>query len=150
MASKAVKQRYFVKASPSKVFNAITEPRILKKWFLGTAKLSPRKGGNYTFTWRGDPTLQSGKVLSFVRDKSLSLSWPALQKGKQVGMTRATFRLKAKEDGTILDLNHTGFRSGAWWNENYAAVCSGWAYFLLNLKSVLQYGRDLRSPEDVF
>jgi uncharacterized protein YndB with AHSA1/START domain len=149
MASKTVKQRYFIKAPPSKVFRAITEPRLLRRWFLASAKFSPRKGGNYTFSWGGS-MVQSGKVLSYVRDKSLSLSWPGVQSEKPPGMTRATFRLRPKEDGTVLDLTHTGFKSGALWTENYAAVCSGWAYFLMNLKSVLQHGRDLRSAQDVF
>lgn len=93
---------------------------------------------------------QSGKVLSYARDKSLSLSWPQVLRGKSLGMTRATFRLKPKDNGTILDVNHSGFKTGTLWNENYAAVCSGWAYFLMNLKSVLQNGRDLRSEKDVF
>ncbi len=147
--AKSVKQRYFLKAPPNRVFKALTEPSLLRKWFVASAKFSPRTGGNYTFNWGGEMS-QSGKVLSFVRDTSLSLSWPQVQRGKPLGMTRATFRLKPKDDGTILDVNHTGFRTGALWNENYAAVCSGWAYFLLNLKSVLQHGRDLRSQQDVF
>ncbi len=147
--AKSVKQRYFLKAPPDRVFKALTEPSLLRKWFVASAKFSPRTGGNYTFSWGGEMS-QSGKVLSFVRDKSLSLSWPQVQRGKPLGMTRATFRLKPKDDGTILDVNHTGFRTGVLWNENYAAVCSGWAYFMLNLKSVLQHGRDLRSQQDVF
>src|SRR5437867_1455022 len=149
MASKTVKQRYFIKAPPSKVFKALTEPRLLKKWFLTSAKMSPRKGGNYTVNW-SEGMGQSGKVLSYTRDKSLSLTWPQVQRGKPLGMTRATFRLRAKDEGTILDVSHTGFKSGTLWNENYASVCSGWAYFLMNLKSVLQHGRDLRSAQDVF
>jgi len=149
MATRTVKQRYFIKAPPSKVFKAITEPRLLKRWFLVSAKFSPRKGGNYTFSWGGS-MVQSGKVLSYARDKSLSLSWPQVQREKPLGMTRATFRLKPKENGTILDVTHTGFKSGTLWTENYAAVCSGWAYFLMKLKSLLQHGRDLRSAQDVF
>ncbi len=147
--ARSVKQRYFLKVPPNRVFRALTEPSLLRKWFVASARMSPRKGGNYSFNWGGEMS-QSGKVLNYVRDKSLSFSWPQVQRGKPLGMTRATFRLKPKDDGTILDVNHTGFRTGTLWSENYAAVCSGWAYFLVNLKSVLQYGRDLRSPQDVF
>jgi len=146
---KSVKQRYFFKAPPEKVFRSLTQPSLLRKWFVASAKLSPRTGGNYTFNWGGEMA-QSGKILGYVRDKSLSLSWPQVQRGKSLGMTRATFRLKPKDNGTILDVNHTGFKSGALWNENYAAVCSGWAYFMMNLRSVLEGGRDLRSDQDVF
>jgi len=146
---RAVKQRYFFKAPPERVFRALTEPTQLQKWFVSSAKFSPRTGGNYTFNWGGEIS-QSGKVLGYTRDKSLSLSWPQVQRGKELGMTRAAFKLKPKDKGTILDVNHTGFKSGALWNENYAAVSSGWAYFLQNLRSVLEYGRDLRSDKDIF
>src|SRR5712692_10687692 len=147
--SKSVRQRYFFKAPPEKVFRALTQPSLLKKWFVASAKFSPRTGGNYTLTWGGEMT-HSGKVLNYVRDKSLSLSWPQVQSEKQLGMTRATFKLKPKDNGTILEVNHTGFKSGTLWIKNYADVCSGWAYFLMNLKSVLLHGRDLRSEQDVF
>jgi uncharacterized protein YndB with AHSA1/START domain len=146
---RSVKQRYFVSVPPEKVFRALTQPSLLRKWFVASAKFSPRTGGNYTFNWGGEMS-QSGKVLGYVRDKSLSLSWPQVQRGKPLGMTRATFKLKAKDNGTLLDVNHTGFKNGTLWNENYSSVCSGWAYFLMNLKSVLQHGRDLRSQQDVF
>ena len=145
--SRAARQGVFVQAPPPKVFEALTEPRLLKKWFLESATLSPRKRGNYTFTWQGGYS-HSGKVLDYAKDRKLSLSWPAYLKGNLLGTTRATFKIKPKDDGTVLELTHSGFKSGNQWVELYGAVCSGWAYFLTNLKSVLQYGRDLRSSYD--
>jgi len=145
--SRTIKQGLYIRAPPDKVFRALTEPRLLKKWFLSSAKLSPRKGGNYQFAWHGGYT-HTGKVLDYLRDKRLSLSWPGIIRGKLLGNTRVTFRLKPKTDGTFLEMTHTGFKAGNLWIELYGAVCSGWAYFLMNLKSVIQHGRDLRSPED--
>ena len=145
--SRTIKQGHFIQAPVNKVFKAITEPRLLKRWFLESAKISPRKGGNYTFTWQGGYS-HSGKVLDYVRDKRLSLSWPEFWKGKQLGTTRATFRLRPKDEGTYLEISHSGFKSGSQWVESYGGTCTGWAYFLTNLKSVLQHGRDLRSSFD--
>ncbi len=146
--SRTIKQRLFIKAPPSKVFKAITEPRLLKRWFIASAKLSPRKGGNFSFKWQGGYTL-SGKVLDYTRDKKLSLSWRhGKEEEKPLGTTRVSFKLKPKEDGTILELAHSGYKSGNPWIEEYAMHSSGWAYYLTNLKSVLQHNRDLRSPLD--
>ncbi|TMI24574.1 SRPBCC domain-containing protein [Candidatus Bathyarchaeota archaeon] len=142
-----VKQRYFIRTPIGKVFASLTQPRMLRRWFIASAQLSPRKGGNYTFTWHGGYH-HSGKVLSYARDRTLSLSWPAFWKSKPLGMTRATFRLKTKDDGTILDLTHSGFRNSRPWIETYGGTCSGWAYFLTNLKSVLKQNKDLRSTYD--
>ncbi len=36
---------YFENAQPEKVFKALTDPKILVKWFLSKAKLDPKKGG---------------------------------------------------------------------------------------------------------
>ena len=79
-----VKQRHFIHAPIGKVFTSLTEPRMLRKWFLSSAQLSPRKGGNYAFTWHGGYH-HSGKVLSFARDKALSLSWPQFGKANLSG-----------------------------------------------------------------
>jgi uncharacterized protein YndB with AHSA1/START domain len=49
--TRTIRQRYLIGAPVDKVFNALSEPLLLKKWFLASAKLSPRKGTNYTFTW---------------------------------------------------------------------------------------------------
>jgi uncharacterized protein YndB with AHSA1/START domain len=146
--SRTIKQRVFIKAPPSKVFKAITEPHLLKRWFIASAKLSPRKGGNFSFEWQGGYTL-SGKVLDYARDRKLSLSWRhGKEEERPLGITRVSFKLKPKEDGTILELTHSGYKSGNPWIEEYAEHSSGWAYYLTNLKSVLQHNRDLRSPLD--
>ncbi len=71
--TRAIKQRYFIGAPVDKVFKMLTEPFLLKKWFLASAKLYPRKGTNYTFAWERGFS-HSGKVLGFLRDKHLSLS----------------------------------------------------------------------------
>jgi len=66
-----------------------------------------------------------------------------------LGTTRVTFKLKPKDKGTLMQMTHSGFKkAGDAWVETYAQTHSGWAYFLTNLKSVLQAGHDLRRPDD--
>ncbi len=148
--SRTIKEAYYIKAPPSKVFNHLTSPAKLKRWFLGGAKLVPRKGGNYQFTWQGGYN-HTGKVTDYAKDAKLGLTWPQFWEGKPVGNTRVTFRLKPKENGTILQLTHTGYKkAGDPWVQLYAMTYSGWAYYCMNLKSVVETGRDLRRPDDVF
>jgi len=141
-----VKQRYFYNADPDEVFNALTKPKRLVKWFLEDAKIKPKEGSSYTFTWGGGFS-HTGKVEKVVTDRSLVLSWPDTIKGK-VYTTRASFTLAKKGKGTLLDLVHTGFKEGPDWVWLYGAIQSGWAYYLTNLKSVLNEGVDLRSKYD--
>jgi len=141
-----VEQVYYYEASPQKVFAALTKPKKLVRWFLSDAKIKPKEGSSYTFTWEGG-TSHTGKVKKVVPDRTLILTWPDRLKGK-VYETEVTFALRRKGDGTILKVTHTGFKEGDDWVWLYGAIESGWAYFLMNLKSVLDEGVDLRSKHD--
>ena len=142
-----VDQEYFFEATPKVVFAALIEPKQLVKWFLSSAKIEPRKGGDYRFTWRGGYK-HSGEVRKIVRDKTLVLTWPDKFENGQVYETQVSFTLAKKGSGTLLKLKHTGFKKGDDWVWLYGAIQSGWAYYLTNLKSVLAQGIDLRSDYD--
>lgn len=139
-----IKQEYYIKAPTWKVFHGFTSSEKLKVWFLQKARIEPKKGGMYKFTWIGGYT-NSGKVLDCVKDKKLVLDWP---QGK-LGTTKATFTFKKKGKGTLLYLTHSGFGTSPSWIEMYSGTKSGWAYYIMNLKSLIGGGKDLRSPEDL-
>ena len=142
----AIEQQYYFDSNPSEVFRALTEPSQLVKWFLASAKIKPRAGGSYTFTWQGGSS-HTGVVKKAVAGRVLVLSWPDRVKGKTY-LTQASFTFSKKGSGTLLTLKHTGFRQGDDWVWLFGAIQSGWAYFLTNLKSVLGQGKDLRSKHD--
>jgi len=48
-ASFTISQLYYFKAPPRKVFQAMTDPKILVNWFLSKAKIEPKEGGTYSF-----------------------------------------------------------------------------------------------------
>jgi uncharacterized protein YndB with AHSA1/START domain len=141
-----VRQRYYYDADPDEVFKALTKPKKLVKWFLEEAKIKPKVGSSYTFTWE-EGVSHSGKVEKVVPDKSLVLSWPDTIKGK-VYRTEVSFTLTKKGKGTLLEVVHMGFKEGPDWVWLYGAIQSGWTYYLTNLKSVLNEGVDLRSKYD--
>jgi uncharacterized protein YndB with AHSA1/START domain len=136
----------FIHASPKRVFKWISEDKRLTRWFSDTAAISGRKGGSYRLGWEGGPT-HSGKVLEFVRGKRLTLSWqwPGQER---LGTTELSLTLEPKEKGTVLRFVHSGFQRSGDWVELYEGAIRGWTYFMMNLKSVLESDRDLRSPLD--
>jgi len=141
-----IKVRYYYDASPADVFKALTKPKKLTKWFLDDARIKPKEGTGYEFSWKGYPS-QKGRVEKVVTDRLLILTWPNVVKGK-VYHTKVSFNLAKKGKGTILEVTHTGFEEGDDWIWLYGAIQAGWAYFLMNLKSVLTEGVDLRSKHD--
>ena len=142
-SSFTIEQSYFFKAPPQKVFQALTDPKILVKWFLSKAKIVPQKEGEYDFEWIGGYHM-TGRVKQFVADKAVSFSWHDKVPSGELVETTAAFRVEKQGNGTILKLEHSGFKDP----EHFAECASRWAYYLTNLKSVLDWGNDVRSEHD--
>jgi len=142
-----IEQSFYYEAPPETVFAALTEPDQLTKWFVSKAKVDHKKGGKVEFTWLGGHKMK-GKVKRFVPGKKVTYAWrDDLGKGKE-GRTLAEFEVTKKGTGTKLKLTHSGFGGSKAWVELYGGIQSGWAYYLMNLKSVLHQGNDLRSEYD--
>ena len=142
-ASYTAEQSYYIRSSPSKVFDSLTNPRGLVKWFLTGATLSPKPGGAFAFDWIGGYHMD-GKVLAYSKGRSVSFLWVDRLPNGRLAETTVAFRLRRKGKGTVLHLRHSGFRVPA----HFAECASRWAYYLTNLKSVLDHGQDLRSEWD--
>ncbi len=136
-------QSYYFKAPPERVFQALVSPKVLVKWFLSKAKVEQKKGGNYSFDWIGGYHM-TGKVKRFELNKSVSYSWSDKLRNGKIAKTTVTFKVRKKGRGTLLELRHTGFKDP----EHFAECASRWAYYLTNMKSVLDHRIDLRSKYD--
>ncbi len=139
----SIEQSYYFAAPPDRVFAGVTEPKQLVRWFLSKAKVEPKKGGKYSFDWIGDYHMD-GKVKKFEKDESVAFSWHDKLPNGKMADTTASFKVSKKGRGTILRLRHTGFKDP----EHFADCSSRWGYYLTNMKSVLDNGKDLRSKYD--
>jgi uncharacterized protein YndB with AHSA1/START domain len=144
--SLVIEQSFFVKAPVREVFRALSDPSELARWFLKSARLPPKKGEDYEFVWQGGHR-HEGQVLEFLPNRRLSLSWPNRYRNATL-WTKVTFTVSKEGRGTRLRLRHAGYPRSGGWVEVYGDTQSGWAYFLLNLRSVLERGHDLRSAKD--
>jgi uncharacterized protein YndB with AHSA1/START domain len=142
-----VEQTFYYARSPRRVFAALTEPKGLASWFLQDAEVELREGGPFRFTWRGGYTMR-GKVRAVRPPAMVEFAWTDRFPGGKVFRTVARFDLRKKGPGTVLKLTHRGFKSGRKWVVLHGAVASGWAYYLTNLRSVLEHRVDLRSDLD--
>ncbi|HKZ22281.1 MAG TPA: SRPBCC domain-containing protein [candidate division Zixibacteria bacterium] len=137
-------QRYLYQAKPEKVFRALTDAKELTKWFLKDARVQLKKGGKMKFVW-SPKDKHENKILDLVPNKRLRMTWPTMGWGGTPKTdTYVTFSLTPKGKYTLLQIEHTGFGPGEEWVMYYAGTYSGWTYYLLNLKSWLEHGIDLR------
>jgi uncharacterized protein YndB with AHSA1/START domain len=145
--SPAVKETFYYDVPPARVFAALTEPKGLCRWLLEDAEFELRKDAPFRFRWIGGYSMK-GEVRKFRKGRTVELAWnDRPPKGKTM-RTVARFELKAQGPGTLLALRHTGFKAGRRWLLLRSSVQAGWAYYLTNLRSVLEHGVDLRSELD--
>lgn len=150
----AVVVERFIKATPERVWNALTRQEELERWFFAEARTDPRPGGTYDVWWRSKrrPELDHrrfGKYLDFDPFTRLSFEWRGDQAGPRglrgVGDTVVTITLTPEAGGTRLRLTHTGWNSTDLARTECDSHQGGWTFFMDNLASVLETGKDRRA-----
>ena len=142
MKTREIKQAFHIRAPVASVFKALSEPKMLTRWFLGKAELEPQKGGKYCFTWIGSYA-QNGNVLDFKKNEKMVIDWTGAKE-----RTVVTFTTKKAGRETQLIMRQSGFTNSTTSIEEARGVSAGWAYYLMNLKSVLENNSDLRHKQD--
>lgn len=142
-----IEQTFYYAASPAQVYAALTDSNRLTKWFVDSAEVALKKGGAFRLTWEAGYAMR-GKVKEVDPEKLLVVAWVDRLEGGKVFETEARFDLTKKGKGTLLKVTHRGFKKGSKWIGLYGAVQSGWAYYLTNLRSVIEHGTDLRTRHD--
>jgi len=132
---RTLEKELFIKASPQRVFQALTRSSDLERWFLVKAEVDVRPGGAIRFEW-GPGMFEVGKILVCEAPHRLSYSWEA----NGPGPTTVTFELVGENDGTRLRLTHTGIGEGEDWDRYYTSVKSGWSAHLKDLAAWLETG----------
>ncbi len=143
--TRSVSHQYFIRASPKRVFKAITDSKWLVRWLSDFAQITAKKDGQYELGWDNGPQ-HSGTILEFIPGKSMTLSWE--WEGIELQGTKFKLSVRKKGNGSILKVEHLGFPIQDKWNNLYGGTEWGWAYFAMNLKSLLESGHDLRSKYD--
>ena len=127
-----------IAAPVDKVFEMWTNPDNIKKWFLADAKMDMRKGGGYEWTWIIG-TKETGKILSYKKPGKFSFTFAG---------SKCDLKLKKDKDGSMVVLHQYNIPQTDSSKVNVHLSCScGWTFYLTNLKTVLEYGIDLREKD---
>jgi uncharacterized protein YndB with AHSA1/START domain len=126
-----------INASPEVIFKAITDPEELTQWFPDQAVFEPSTGGKVSFDFSEKQSEKEGgckvrgTIVEFISNKKISYTWERTDTESKNSKTVVTWELeKIKDDGTRVNLKHTGFTS----NDMAKEHDKGWTYFLPRLK----------------
>jgi len=98
----SIKTELHLRASPSRVWRALTDPEQLSQWLM-PAELTAQVGGHLSFD-AGQWGIIHGEVLAMEPERLLRISWrnPPLD-------TTVTWTLSPEGTGTRLLMEHAGF-----------------------------------------
>ncbi len=120
------------------VFDYFADSHKLALWFPDQAIIEPELGGKYHFRWNGKEGVWSGLVTDFIRGNTIGFTW---QPPGDPVETQVRFKFSPHGAETSMVLVHSGFTS----SEALDKAVKTWVFYLQNLKSVIEEGKDLRA-----
>jgi len=133
-SGRTIEKELFIRATPERVFRALTDKAELEAWFVKEATVDLRVGGALRLFW--DPTSVEGTFLEVDPPHRVVFTWD--ERPQVAGITTSAFTLTAEGSGTRLHLVHSGFGSGAAWDHLFDGVNSGWDEELQKLRTYLE------------
>jgi uncharacterized protein YndB with AHSA1/START domain len=137
----------YIRATPEKVWTALTDPQTIRKfWFGITAESDFKPGSSWALKFEDGRTADSGEILEAIPPKRLVIRWlnEFRPEVKAEGWSRCTMEIEMAEyypqfggKAVKLTINHELEGEGTKFIE---AVSDGWPKVVANLKSLLETG----------
>jgi len=135
----------YIKTTPERLWKAITDPELRRKYSFGVRVDSDWKpGSRYKGVSPKSPTpIFEGENLEVDPPRRLVQSFKAMWSDdvKSEGTSRVTWEIEPVEDSCRLTVTHDQLREGA-----NAELYGGWMMVLSGLKTLLETGETLTTP----
>ena len=129
-----------VNAPAKQVYRAFTNSTALREWLCDEASAVARAGGRI-YLWWNDGYYSSGEYQILEPEEEIRFTWRAKD---DPAASLVKVRLSKRDEGTLIELEHSGLESGAGQQETITEMQRAWESSLKNLASVLETGEDLR------
>jgi uncharacterized protein YndB with AHSA1/START domain len=129
-----------IHASTEKVWDALTNPEIVKQYFFGTNQQSDWKPGSditWMGEWEGKAYKDKGKILDIIPDKRLQYTYYSSMSGeedKPENYRTVTFELSGSGNSTELTITQDNNKS----EESRAHSEQNWNMILDAMKKLLE------------
>ena len=130
----------FIRTTPSKLWQALTDPKIVRQWRFGmTVECAWKKGSSWKMTRQDGTLTDSGQIQEIDPPRRIVIHWQVewMQDLKAEGPSRCIFELEPTDGAVKLSLTHEMDRPES---QFIGAVSVGWPMVLSNLKSLLETG----------
>jgi uncharacterized protein YndB with AHSA1/START domain len=148
----SIERELFVDADPDIVFDVVSRPEHVRRWWPDDADYPPTPGGTGRITF-GDPAaggaVESFTVVEVDPPHRFSFRWthPHDAPATPANSLLVTFELTPSGTGTMLRMTETGFRERGWsqavLEQTHREHEQGWDLFLPRL---VRYAASLGAP----
>ena len=135
-----VKKSIFIHADPQNVWDALVNPKKIKRYLFGTDTISDWKVGSritYKGVWNGKEYEDGGTILQLVPEKFFqSTYWSSMSgtQDKPENYATVTYELSKEGEGTLLTLTQDNCKT----EEQKKHLESNWGMVLEGLKKVAE------------
>jgi uncharacterized protein YndB with AHSA1/START domain len=130
----------YIRTTPEKLWSALTDPALVKQYWLGVHQETDWKVGSpWRLSFADGRVADTGEIVEFDPLKRIVINWrnefrPEL---KEEGVARCTIELEPRDGAVKLTISHVMECAESKFIE---AVSVGWPQILSNLKSLLETG----------
>jgi uncharacterized protein YndB with AHSA1/START domain len=144
MASSRFVYVTYIRTTPEKLWQALTEPEFTRQYFAGTWQESEwTLGASWRLMIPEGRVADSGEILEIEPHKRLVLSWRKefLPELREEGFSRMTYELHQQGESVKLTVIHEIDKPDS---KLIEGVSNGWPHILSSLKSFLETGESLQ------
>lgn len=123
-----------IKASPSSIFDAITQPAHLNNWWSLKSSGEPQLGATYNFFFSNDYNWY-GRVTACIPNQLFTIQMTDAD--EDWNPTHFSFEIEPQTEGVLLHFAHANWQST---NAHYRRTSYCWAILLQGLKNYLEKG----------
>ncbi|MGA2558488.1 MAG: SRPBCC family protein [Terracidiphilus sp.] len=137
----------YIRSTPEKVWQALTEPEFTRRFWVGTVQECDWKVGSPWKMMAPDGRVaDAGEVLEIDRPRRLVVSWQnhLFPEATAEGFSRMSYDLEAMGGTVKLTITHTMEKKDS---ALIKKVSGGWPYLLASLKSLLETGNALEGSD---
>jgi uncharacterized protein YndB with AHSA1/START domain len=134
----------YIRTTPKKLWQALTDPKFLRRYFYETTHESEWKPGSpWTMKDPSGRVLDAGEVLEAEPNRKLVLKWrhELDSKIRAEGFSRMTYEIEKSGSSVKLTVTHEMNRANS---KLIDSVSEGWPPILSSLKSLLETGKPLK------
>ena len=135
-----LKKSINIKAPTSKVWDALTNPELIKIYFFGTDCISDWKKGSpilYKGVWEGKPYEDKGNILDIEKEKLIHYNyWSSFSQTADIpeNYSEIKYELSTDNDETVFTIIQGGFKT----QETLDHSDKNWGYIMEGMKKMLE------------